>query len=156
MKASITFLLMLAMSTILWAQADCPCEQTITVTDATCSDPWGDCVTPSGDYQSTTFTASCTGHYSMNVSVSGCDNCDDYNVCGQLYDSGGGFLGHCYDTGNCSPCYRSCQTLCLYSGQSYTFYVSLESCGQTQCPGALAGQATGVVKYCGPGTTACQ
>ncbi len=161
MKSVLSLILVLPVSTVLWAQGEgaetCDCEQDITLTDGSCAGFWDDCTAPDADYASRTFTASCTGHYTLKVSIS-CDggSCSDYNVCALLYDSGGTFLGHCYDLANCSQCNGSCQTLCLFSGRSYTLYVGLQACGQTPCPSPVTCTAKGVLTYCGPLAVTCQ
>jgi hypothetical protein len=156
MKYLISGFLMLTLSTALWAQADCACEQSVTKTDVTCT-AWSGCTAPTDACDRIQFTAACTGHYTLLVSLS-CTSgqCSDYNVCAMLYDQSGNSLGHCFDIGDsCTPCYNTCTTLCLFSGQVYTLYVCLTSCGNNQCPSPASCTASGTVKYCGPIGVSC-
>jgi hypothetical protein len=162
MKELLVSIVMLTISTVVWAQGAsperCDCEQTLFTTDATCSNYWDGCLSPSARCQSTQFVATCTGHYALSVSIScSSGSCSNYNVCAMLYDSQGNQLGHCFDIGDqCTPCYAASNTACVFQGQTYTLYVCLEACGDNLCPTPTTCTATGVVKYCGPANTACR
>lgn len=158
MKTTFGFILMLLLSTALWAQGDggmdCPCEQTVSLLDATCTWPH-DCLSTDG-CTSTTFVASCTGNYKFNVSIF-CEagNCTDYRVCANVYENGNLVPG-----GNChnTPCNSDCDYLCgvcLHYGHTYTLYVCLIRCTGGDCPSPTFCNARADLTYCGPGTVAC-
>ena len=152
MKVFILSLSLVLFGAMAWAQ--CACNQTITVTDVTCTTPH-DCISTTG-CTSISFTASCSGEYDFGVALTcgaGLD-CSDFNACANVYE-GTTFIENCHDN-PCSQCSRTC-TVCLHAGHNYTLYVCLKPCADDgDCPVTGMCTATGTIKYCGSGATSCQ
>jgi hypothetical protein len=145
----------LALSTALWAQVDCPCEQTVSVADPACTSPF-DCVSRTG-CASTTFTASCTGYYTYTISVL-CEgeDCSDYNLCANIYEGANPLPNsNCHNNNvGCDPCSHTCDSICLQHGHTYTLYACLTTCGG-DCPSPSFCDGHATLTYCGYGATSC-
>jgi len=139
-------------------EQDCAyCSQLITLNDITCTSSH-DCLETTG-CASQTFTASCSGWYSITSSVicSGGASCSSFNACVNVYDEGGNIIpgSNCH-VNPCSDCSDSCpNTVCLIANKTYTFYVCLVPCVHTgTCPNPPWGcYAQGKLVICSPPTT---
>ena len=137
MKIVLAAVLMLSMSTVLWAQGevpDAPCiGQTVTGTDTGCES--ANC--PNDNSCTTyTFTAACTGTYYFDAWTTcthgGCYEC---RSCATVYKVSGDYIGNCHSL-NCSlpakQCYYTC-TVQLEQGTQYNLVVCLEHCPDSDC-----------------------
>ena len=148
---------MLILSTVTWAHGDggmdCPCEQSVSASDATCSS--SDCTSPTGCV-STSFTASCEGYYKLVVTVF-CEqgNCANYNACATVYE-GNTIVRNCHIEEPCTACSKGCFNLCLHYSHNYTLYVCLTPCEPTgNCSNPTFCTAQGTLSYCGSGAATC-
>lgn len=143
----------------VWAdeELDSECSQSVTVTDLTCTGGH-DCLSTTG-CASQTFTASCTGRYTINANTvcTGGGNCASLNACVNVYDSGGNRIGSNCHLNPCDCAQQCTQAVCLLEDQQYTLYVCLVPCAPDDaCPTPMPNcYASGKISYCGA-PTVCQ
>jgi hypothetical protein len=137
MKVTLCLVLTLTLTCTLPATTP-PCHETATFSDTGCSEST-DCPITSGTGCTTTsFTALCTCDYALDAWTT-CEetNCAHCMSCVAVYE-GGTLLATCQTTG-CSGghqgCCRTCGSVALTAGHTYTVTVCLSHCppGDATC-----------------------
>ena len=138
MRAFLALLMMLVLSTALWAQGDGEsplCNQVVTGIDHACFNGNTNCSNDSGcNVQS--FTAACTGDYLIDAwTFCGSSDCSKCAACVYVTKhSGTERLGNLTctalgtDACQAEVCHRTCGPITLYAGQSYDLHVCLTYC----------------------------
>ncbi len=137
-KSVLSLILVLTVSTVLWAQGESPnsCSHAVSSKDLACSR--GDCISPDSCTLKE-FTAGCTATYNISARTvcSGGVSCANCQACVNVYDANDNFMANCHTTdcalGQCSHTCSGTDGVDLVHGQTYKLYVCLIPCVEHSC-----------------------
>jgi hypothetical protein len=133
-KALLTAMVILALSTLVWAQGNDPesCTFCQCLADAECAATA--CNAAAGaDCRSRTFTVPCPGNYALSIHLDCTNGVYCERCCAETVITGPGVSVLCHGTCTTDDCKEECGTVTLQDGVTYTWYTCLRVCPDENC-----------------------
>lgn len=119
----------LAVFLCLGTNAIAQCTMCVSATDQSCSGTWDDCDSDVTGCSSTTFTAPCTGQYTLRAWVGGCNDCMTCSACVWVVKANSGTVMGFVESGcPAEDCDSQITNVSLENGASYRLIVCKRAC----------------------------